>query len=138
MGTGVHMTGAGAPHVDAEARTVAALVIDDDAETRELLAAVIERAGYSTMTAANGQNAIALLGSIRPELVLLDVCMPVMDGATFRQEQRRNPEWLRIPTVVITGAYDEPVLDPAVVAALRKPVLAKDILALVERYCTRR
>ncbi len=117
---------------------IAVLVGDDDDDTRDLLASVIERAGYRTATAANGREALAALRANPPELVLLDVCMPEMDGATFRQEQRRNPDLLRIPTVVITGAYDEPVLDPAVVAALRKPVSTKTVLDLVARYCTRR
>ena len=114
------------------------LVVDDDADTRDLLAAIVEHAGYTTATAANGRDALAMLRAPLPELILLDVCMPIMDGTEFREAQRRNPQWLRIPTVVITGAYDEPVLDPAIVAALRKPVRAADVLALVERYCTRR
>jgi CheY-like chemotaxis protein len=115
----------------------AVLVVDDDPDTREMLAAVLDREGYTVATVANGLQAIAYLRTARPQLILLDVCMPVMDGATFRQVQRRNPDWLRIPTVVMTGAYDEPVLDLAVEEAFRKPVRARRLLDIVARYCTR-
>ncbi len=74
---------------------------------------------------------------MQPELIFLDVCMPIVDGHQFRQEQRRNREWLKIPTVVMTGIDDEPTLDVAVEATLRKPVRARDLLAIVERHCHR-
>lgn len=115
---------------------VGLLIVDDDADAREILADLVRRAGYSVVTAANGREAIEQLRRCRPELILLDVVMPEMDGATFRQEQRRNLDWLRIPTVVMTGAVDEPLLDVAVEDTLRKPVRAKDVLAIVARHCT--
>jgi DNA-binding response OmpR family regulator len=59
-----------------------------------------------------------------------------MDGPTFRQEQRRHWEWLRIPTIVMTGANEEPMLDIAVEETLRKPVKGAELLALVARHCT--
>ena len=118
-----------------ESHDAAVLVVDDDLDTRELLATLLEDAGYTVATAANGLEALRYLHAHRPELILLDVCMPVMDGATFRQHQRRNPSWLRIPTVVMTGAYEEPQLDLAVDEALRKPVGARRLLAIVARHC---
>ena len=101
-----------------------------------MLATLIANDGYSVATARDGREAIQLLDTVRPELILLDVCMPGMDGATFRQQQRRHRDWIHIPTVVITGAYDEPVLDMAVEATRRKPVRKDDVLALVRQHCT--
>ena len=101
-----------------------------------MLSLVLARAGYTVITAANGREALEVLRTMRPEMILLDVCMPVMDGAQFRQEQRRNRDWLRIPTVVMTGAADEPVLDVAVELALRKPIKSRDLLAIVARHAT--
>jgi two-component system OmpR family response regulator len=123
--------------VEPEGKSVAVLIVDDDEDARDMLAVLIERAGYSVTTAANGREALDRLRTLKPELILLDVCMPVMDGPTFRQEQRRHWEWLRIPTVVMTGAAEEPVLDVAVEQALRKPVHAAQVLALVGRHCTK-
>lgn len=116
--------------------TISVLVIDDDPEARDMADAVLSRAGYTIATAANGLEALALLRLARPELILLDICMPVCDGAQFRQEQRRNRQWIKIPTVVMTGIADEPVLDVAVEEALRKPVRAGELLAIAGRYCT--
>jgi DNA-binding response OmpR family regulator len=89
-------------------------------------------------TAGDGREALDLLASIRPELILLDLGMPIMDGAHFRQEQRRNAEWIRIPTIVMTGGHDEPQLDLAVEQTLRKPVHVQELLAIVRSHCTSR
>jgi CheY-like chemotaxis protein len=116
-------------------RQAQVLVIDDDPEARDMLAAIVEKACYTVATASHGGEALQLLQTMQPELIFLDVCMPIVDGHSFRQEQRRHREWLRIPTVVMTGIDDEPMLDVAVAATMRKPVRARDLLAIVERHC---
>jgi CheY-like chemotaxis protein len=116
---------------------VSVLIIDDDPEARELLAALIEKAGYTVAAACNGQEALEVLHVIRPELIFLDVIMPIMDGRQFRAEMRHHKELLEIPTVVMTGVDDEPLLDLAVVDTLRKPVRAKELMRLVEAHCSR-
>ncbi len=113
------------------------LVIDDDPEARDMLAAIVEKAGYTVVTASHGGEGLELLRTLQPELIFLDVCMPIVNGHEFRQEQRRHREWLKIPTVVMTGIDDEPMLDVAVEATLRKPVRARELIAIVERYCHR-
>ncbi len=112
------------------------LVIDDDPEARDMLAAIVEKAGYTVAAACNGGEGLALLQTLKPELIFLDVCMPVVNGHQFREAQRRNREWLKIPTVVMTGIDDEPMLDVAVAATLRKPVHARELLAIVARHCS--
>jgi CheY-like chemotaxis protein len=114
---------------------VSVLIVEDERDTRELLAVVISGAGYSVRTARNGRHAFEQLQSIRPSLILLDVQMPVMDGAEFRELVRRDRALLSIPTVVLTGAAVEPMLDLAVVEALRKPIRSDDLLAMVRRHC---
>ncbi|MBA3817355.1 MAG: response regulator [Deltaproteobacteria bacterium] len=109
--------------------------MDDDCDTHDLLDVLLSHAGYSVVTASNGREALGLLTSIRPRMILLDVEMPVMTGPEFREVQRRDPDLIRIPTVVMTGSRDEPVLDPAVAEVLRKPFRANQLLALVRRLC---
>jgi len=116
-------------------QTVSVLVVDDDDDARELLAAIIAKAGYTVATASNGREALELLEHLHPEVIFLDVVMPDMDGAEFRQQQRRNKEWIKIPTIVMTGAAEEPMLDVAVEQTLRKPVRSRDLLAIVARHC---
>ncbi len=120
---------------DIELRRVSVLIVDDDPEARDMLAALIEKAGYSVAQACNGEEALALLQVVRPELIFLDVVMPIMDGRQFREEMRHHKELLAIPTVVMTGVDDEPLLDLAVIATLRKPVRARDLLRLVTEHC---
>jgi CheY-like chemotaxis protein len=85
------------------------LLVDDDPEVRDSIMDVLEVSGYRVMTAANGLEGIELLRSEpeHPDLILLDMLMPVMDGREFRAEQQKDPELAEIPVVVIT-AYGVP------------------------------
>jgi two-component system cell cycle response regulator DivK len=123
-----------AEHTSITCPDVDVLIVDDDEETRDSFRAVLEEAGYSVATACNGREAIDMLPTIRPALILLDVCMPVMDGASFRQEQRHHWDWLHIPTIVMTGANEETMLDLAVEETLRKPLSAEDLRTIVARH----
>jgi CheY-like chemotaxis protein len=114
---------------------VSVLVVDDDIDTRDIMADLLRKAGYSVVTASNGSEALALLARLRPKLILLDVQMPVMNGAEFREAHRRDQSLIRIPTIVITGAASEPVLDIGIDVALTKPVRAGEVMRLVRRHC---
>jgi CheY-like chemotaxis protein len=110
------------------------LLVDDEQDVRELLAEILSRAGYTVRTAADGRDAIGVLDHVRPSVIIMDLQMPVMNGAEFRQAQRHNREWIRIPTIVMTGTTDEPQLDLAVEETLRKPVHARKLLEIVSRH----
>jgi PAS domain S-box-containing protein len=79
------------------------LLVEDDAEARARLRTVLERAGWSVVEAENGRVALERIAERRPELVLLDLMMPEMDGAAFLQELHREAEWRSIPVVVLTA-----------------------------------
>lgn len=64
------------------------LVVDDDKNTRRLLSAVLEKEGYTVFTAANGEEALARLGEVHIDLVVLDIMMPQMDGYEFTRTLR--------------------------------------------------
>jgi len=116
-------------------RPVSVLVIDDDIDTHDMLSVLLAHAGYSVATACNGSEALEMLTSIRPEVILLDVEMPVMTGASFREAQRRDKELIRIPTIVMTGSKEEPQLDPGVAEVLQKPFRSSQLVAAISRYC---
>ena len=115
---------------------VAALVIDDDEDARELLAAIISAAGFSVVTARDGREALEVLARMTPAVIFVDLQMPIMTGAEFRQAQRRDRDWIRIPTIVMTGTGDEPMLDLAIEDTLHKPVRAKTLLDIVRRHAS--
>jgi CheY-like chemotaxis protein len=82
------------------------LVVDDTALARESVAKLLEYEGFKTIRAANGKQAYATLYIQKPDLVLLDLMMPEMDGITFLRMIRRNPRWEHIPVIVLTGLRD--------------------------------
>ena len=67
------------------------LVVDDDLSIQGFLAEALADEGYGVRTAANGREALAILREWRPDLILLDLMMPEMDGWEFRGEQRALP-----------------------------------------------
>ena len=82
------------------------LIVDDEPVARTLAQKKIEEQGYNVVTAANGEEALAVLQTTKPDLILLDVEMPKMNGYTFMGELNKinlNP---RIPVVVLT-AHEE-------------------------------
>ncbi len=113
------------------------MLVDDDDDTRDLVAMSLEHHGYSTVSAPNGREALDQLGSVRPDLILLDLQMPGMNGLEFREQQRRVPSLIEIPTAVMSGSKLEAMLDPAIVATFRKPTCFDDLLALARMYCVR-
>jgi two-component system, NtrC family, sensor kinase len=79
------------------------LVVDDDAEVRQLLRRMLESEGYAVVEAENGRVALERLRGEPPSLILLDLMMPEMDGFEFVAELRRHEDWRAIPIVVITA-----------------------------------
>ncbi|WP_313635116.1 response regulator, partial [Exiguobacterium sp.] len=80
------------------------LVVDDEAQMRDLLVSNLEKEHYTTMTASNGQEAIHLIQQNTFHLVLLDVMMPEMDGLTACMRIR---EFSNVPIIMLTARSDE-------------------------------
>jgi len=78
------------------------LIVDDDAPTREGLAGLMEAAGHSVRMATNGMEALHQARAHRPDLILLDLSMPIMDGWAFRTQQMVDPALADIPVVVLS------------------------------------
>jgi CheY-like chemotaxis protein len=79
------------------------LLVEDDIETREMMARTLKKAGWSVSEAGNGQQALDIMGTSQPHLILLDLMMPVMDGFDFLTAMRAQPEWRHIPVIVVTA-----------------------------------
>ena len=89
------------------------LVVDDDAGGRRLTRATLSKAGFHVIEAADGHLALEQLRAGLPELVLMDVSMPVMDGFTACEALRRLPGGERVPVVMMTGLDDVESIDRA-------------------------
>jgi CheY-like chemotaxis protein len=126
--------------VQADGRYV--LVIDDDADLRESLGAVLTAAGHDFATAVDGVEGLHRLRSAGPPpcVVLLDLMMPRMSGFEMRAAMKADPALAAIPVVVLTGAgalanRRASELDAEI---LMKPIELPDLLSVVERHCSGR
>jgi len=79
------------------------LVIDDQPELRQLFQRVLENQGYTVTTADNGQAGLGALDAADPQLILLDMAMPLMDGLAFLRELRKIPRWATLPVIILSG-----------------------------------
>ncbi|MGH6877869.1 MAG: ATP-binding response regulator [Rhizomicrobium sp.] len=84
------------------------LVVDDDAVVREFMSATLEDAGFSVVTAKDGETALRLCTANPPDLIIADVLMPGIDGFQLCQELRGRPETEYVPILVATGLDDVP------------------------------
>jgi len=95
------------------------LVVDDDALIRDTLATALGDEGYAVRVAPDGRAALSSLGNWRPDLIVLDLMMPVMNGAEFRAAQRSTADAAHIPVIVLSAAHEvqsrAASLDPAAV-----------------------
>ena len=82
------------------------LVIDDTALARESVAKLLEYEGFNAMRARNGKEGWAMMYNETPDLILLDLMMPEMDGITFLRQLRRSTLWKDLPVIVLTGVDD--------------------------------
>jgi signal transduction histidine kinase/DNA-binding response OmpR family regulator len=85
------------------------LLVEDDPATRELMRRTLSAAGWTVREAANGRDALTMIQRSRPDLVLLDLMMPEMDGFEFLEQLRGNAAWRGIPVVVVTAKDLTPV-----------------------------
>jgi CheY-like chemotaxis protein len=92
------------PEHDTAAKDV--LVVEDETYLCDLISDVLEAEGHAARKASNGLEALDAIRERKPQLILLDLMMPVMDGWEFMDHLRRNPAWARIPVVIITAVYD--------------------------------
>jgi CheY-like chemotaxis protein len=105
------------------------LVVDDDEEVRELLVEVLAREGYEVSAACNGQQALTKVLIHWPDVVLLDLVMPVMSGWQFLDLRPAYPMLDNLP-IIVTSAVDSS-LDVA--ATVLKPFLLEEVLKTVRR-----
>jgi two-component system OmpR family response regulator len=115
------------------AERLGVLVVDDDPDLRTFMTAALEDSGYEVRTAADGRIALKLLRDWRPDLILLDLMMPGVDGWAFRRTQLAQESLASIPVVVMSAGYGAPSQAEklAAGAGLDKPFDLDELLATV-------
>lgn len=120
----------------ADAKVV--LVVDDDYDLSTLVATVLLEDGYMVETASNGEEALASVEQTLPDLILLDMKMPIMDGSEFARElhARHNHE---VPIVILTASADARTTADEIGASgwVAKPFDLETLTSAVDRYVKR-
>ena len=113
------------------------MIIEDDADIRESFGDILKDEGYSVALASNGQEALKLLGTgILPRLFLVDMMMPVMDGAAFCKAWQANPEFHSVPLFIVSASAMTLERSNACGATgfLVKPLGLNQLLDVVEKH----
>jgi len=112
------------------------LVVDDDEGVRAVMATALEDDGWRVETAENGRTALETLIWARPDAIILDLRMPVMDGLTFAEQYRGFPE-PRAPLILISATVTQSAVQATgAVTGLRKPVDLNVLLETVRQHAT--
>jgi len=118
------------------------MVVEDNLDEAKLIKMVLEGEGYEAVCAFNGKEALEKVGSEKPDLIVLDVMMPEMDGFAFCAKIRSCPESKEIPVVLLTGVAKHIQdtrypLDGVVRAEadeyLEKPIRPEELLETISR-----
>jgi CheY-like chemotaxis protein len=111
-------------------------IVEDDSEFRNMLRELLEEEQYRVVAVANGAEALEKLrGETLPNVILLDVSMPVMDGFDFLRFRNEDPQLAAVPVVLVTNAkpHERPTI--GVNDVVRKPIDIDEILFAIKRYC---
>jgi len=112
------------------------LVVEDEVYLCDLIADVLEAEGHTARKAANGREALVMVQARRPQIILLDLMMPVMDGWEFMSILKTRPEWSDIPVIIVTAIYDAKRTqdETGARAVLTKPFDIDQLTELVSIY----
>ncbi|MCB2195559.1 MAG: response regulator [Bacteroidetes bacterium] len=113
------------------------LIVDDSNTNNFLLQSILESEGYKTSIAFSGQEALKLITNEKPDLVLLDIMMPNLDGFTVLKQLQGNYETKQIPVVFVTAKNEETLWQKAIDSGARdlllKPIDVNKVLDVVKK-----
>ena len=122
---------------ETQERIVRVLVVDDDANIRKMVIAALRRDGYTFLEASNGRDGLDAMRSELPDVVVLDLMMPILSGWDVLRERMDDEDLRRIPVIIVSANKDPAVatvVDQGICAFLPKPFDIGALSALV-RSC---
>jgi CheY-like chemotaxis protein len=112
------------------------LIVEDDEDLREMMAQLLTLEGFDAATVSNGREALEYLHtSSTPNVILLDLMMPVMDGWEFRRQLEADPTLAPVPVIVLSALDQARAAKIHAAAFLKKPLDFDRLLDLVRTYC---
>jgi two-component system cell cycle response regulator DivK len=115
-----------------------ALLVDDMFCSRDMYGEILRFGGYSVVEAADGEAGLAAAFAQRPDVVVMDLCMPHMDGWEAIRQLKADPRTCSIPVVVLTAlTWHCPAMETECEAYLVKPCLPLDLLGVLDSLLAR-
>jgi DNA-binding response OmpR family regulator len=108
------------------------LIVEDDIDLRRMFRSALSLAGYRVLEAGDGLHALRLLDSHHPDLVVLDLGLPLISGLVVREELAAHAHTRDIPVVIVTGSISAAHEKLDVACVLRKPVSPDELVATVK------
>lgn len=118
--------------IDIPVSVARVLIVDDESDIRQAVAEVLAEEGHQVVAAGDGEEALAQIRAFHPELVLLDLMMPVMNGWEFRAAQKGDPDISQIPVVILSAMGREGAIDAD--GYIQKPFDLDMLLTAVRRH----
>ena len=114
------------------------LVVEDQEDNRQILRDLLASAGYDMTEAENGEDAIASVKAQRPDLILMDIQLPILDGYEATRRIKADPQFANIPIIVVTSyalsGDESKARDAGCDAYVTKPYSPRQLLATIKEY----
>ena len=114
-------------------RAPVVLIVEDELPVLDMLCDVLEEEGFTVLSARGGPQALRIIGQVKPDLILTDLMMPIMDGRALREQLRHDPQTASIPVMLMSAAYKRQP-DDAFAAVIAKPFEIDDLLQQIHRH----
>jgi two-component system response regulator PrrA len=127
------------PSIVSGTRTI--LIVDDDRSVAETFARMLKLEGFSVATALDGAAGLEVADAVRPDAIILDLRMPIVNGLQFLRSIRSRPQLVEVPVAIVTGDYFIPDATGEELRALGasvkfKPMYLEDLVALARSLVT--
>lgn len=114
------------------------LIIEDDSASRALVHYLLVAAGYATLEAEDGSVGLSMALQARPDLIICDLQMPVMNGYEFARALQEYPDWRRVPLIAVTAFSMAGDRETALAAGfdehITKPITPETFVAQIEAF----
>jgi len=114
------------------------LVVEDTEDNRRILRDLLTRAGFELIEAADGESGVSMATAHRPDLILMDIQLPVFDGYEATRRIRANPDTSQIPIIAVTSyalsGDESKAIDAGCNVYVAKPFSPRKILAMVQEF----
>jgi len=137
VNTATESVNKGNPNVKYESGLPTVLLVEDTEDNRQMMRHLLQMSGFYVVEATNGKEAVQLAREIDPEIILMDLSLPIIDGLAATREIRSDPDFSNVPIVAVsahdTADFHNDALNAGCDAYVTKPINYSELEELVNR-----